>query len=62
MSIYLWFVFFLFVQIVHFLGTWNYMKLLAENVGKRVFYLQRYCLDENHWPSTWWTLLLLFQL
>jgi hypothetical protein len=27
------------------------MKLLAENVGKRVFYLQRYCLDENHWPS-----------
>jgi hypothetical protein len=24
------------------------MKLLAENVGKQEFHLQRYCIDENH--------------
>jgi signal peptidase I len=36
MSIYQWFVFFLFIQLVHFLGTWKLYVAAGEKAGTAV--------------------------
>ena len=59
MSIYLWFVFFLFVQIIHFLGTWK----LYEAAGRKrweagIPVYNAIVLMKIIGRPSWWTLLL----
>jgi signal peptidase I len=56
MSIYQWFVFFLFIQLVHF-QTWKLVAAGVKKLGSRRTCLQCDRFDENN-RSNWWTILL----